>query len=179
MESHWQVHKARLRHYIVKQAGNDAAVDDILQEVYIKAHTQLHTLKSEGSIGAWLYRIAYNAIMDHFRQQKPWEELSDTLEAPADDDAELAHQKLAECLLPLMEELPEKYRAPLKMAELEGMSQQQVADKLGLSLSGAKSRIQRGRGQLRERFTACCDIEVGQGGVTDFRPKNERCKGCD
>ena len=144
-----------------------------MQEVFIKAHTQKHKLKSENSIGAWLYRIAHNTIMDYFRQHKSWEELTDTLEAPVEDDAELKHQELAQCLKPLMKELPEKYSVPLQMAELEGMSQKQVAETLGLSLSGAKSRIQRGRRQLEERFTDCCDIEVGAGGVTDFHPKDK------
>lgn len=173
MESHWQEHKIRLRHYIAKQVKNDADVNDILQEVYIKAHTQQHKLKSQDSIGAWLYRIAHNTIMDHFRQQKPWDELADTLEAPVEDEAELKHQELAECLTPLIKELPEKYSVPLQMAELEGMSQKEVAETLGLSLPGAKSRIQRGRDKLQDRFTACCDIEVGAGGVTDFYRKDK------
>ncbi|MGI9277180.1 MAG: sigma factor-like helix-turn-helix DNA-binding protein [Endozoicomonas sp.] len=85
---------------------------------------------------------------------------------------------MAQCIEPLIEELPKKYRDPLLMAELEGMSQKQVAEKLGLSLSGAKSRIQRGRVQLREKITACCDIEVEQGWVADYRIKNESCKDC-
>ena len=115
MESHWQTHKTRLRHYISKQIENESSVDDILQDVYIKAHTQQHKLKSQDSIGAWLYRIAHNTIMDHFRQQKPWEELVDTLEAPIEDEALLKHQELAECLTPLMQELPEKYGVPLQL----------------------------------------------------------------
>ncbi|MGI9277179.1 MAG: sigma factor [Endozoicomonas sp.] len=82
MESHWQEHKTRLKHYIIKQVGHEDVVDDILQEVYLKAHTQLHTLKSKGSIGAWLYRITYNTIMDHFRQQNPWDELPTALRCP-------------------------------------------------------------------------------------------------
>ena len=58
------------------------------------------------------------------------------------------------------------------------MSQQQVADKLGLSLSGAKSRIQRGRAQMKEEFLNCCHIETGRGGVVDYQPKKLNCKAC-
>lgn len=181
MLTHWQDHKNRLRAYIARQVHDQATVDDILQDVYLKAHEQLHKLKSLDSLGAWLYRIAHNAIMDHYRRQKPFEELSDEYDAPEEDNADKAHQEIASCLTPLIEELPEKYRIPLRMSELEGMSQQKVADELGLSLSGAKSRVQRGRAQLRNRLTDCCDIEVGRGGVVDYQPKAESsdCKMCD
>ena len=178
MLTHWQEHKSRLRAYISKQVNDPATVDDILQDVYLKAHEQLHKLKSLNSFGAWLYRIAHNTIMDHYRQQKPFEELLDDFDAPEEDNSEKAHQEVAACLVPLIEELPEKYRAPLTMSELEGMSQQKVADQLDLSLSGAKSRIQRGRAQLRDRLTDCCDIEVGKGGVLDYQPKDTNCKTC-
>ncbi|MRI31418.1 RNA polymerase sigma factor SigZ [Endozoicomonas sp. OPT23] len=172
MESYWQEHKGRLLHYINRKVDDPTAAEDILHDVYLKAHSQLHKLKSEESIGGWLYRIAHNTIMDHFRQQKHWEELSETIEPPEEDKEEKAHQELSRCLAPLLKELPEKYSTPLQMSELEGMSQQKVADELGLSLSGSKSRIQRGRALLREHFTNCCDVEVGRGGVTDFTPKN-------
>ncbi|SHH73709.1 RNA polymerase sigma factor SigZ [Ferrimonas marina] len=177
MLSHWQQHKSQLRSYIHKRIDDPSAVDDILQEVYIKASTHLHQLKSQGSLGGWLYRIAHNAIMDHYRQQRPTTELPEELAADEAEPAIQAHQKLAQCLRPLIEELPDKYRQPLKLAELEGTSQQQIADQLGLSLSGAKSRVQRARVKLREQLTTCCDIEVGHGGVTHFEPKdpNRRC----
>lgn len=178
MQSHWQEHKAQLQRYIAREVSEPSAVDDILQNVYLKAHSQIHTLKSEDRVAGWLYRIAHNAVMDYYRQQKPWDELPDNLAAAEEDDAEKSHQELARCLVPLMDELPEKYRIPLRMSELEGMSQKQVAVALGLSVSGAKSRIQRGRVQLRERFTACCDIEIGRGGVTDYQPKKTGCGDC-
>ncbi|MCL1036215.1 RNA polymerase sigma factor SigZ [Shewanella submarina] len=178
MEHHWQLHKAKLRSYLARHLNHDADTDDILQEVYIKAHTQWHTLKSQTSLSAWLHRIAYNNLMDHFRQSKPWDELPDSLESAVADETEMAHQQLSECLRPLMEELPEKYRVPLEKADLDGKNQQQVADELGLSLSGAKSRVQRGRVLLKEKFTACCDIEVGRGGVTSFSPKKPGSQRC-
>ncbi|GAA4894282.1 RNA polymerase sigma factor SigZ [Ferrimonas pelagia] len=176
MQTHWQQHKTQLRSYISKRVDDPAAVDDILQEVYIKAHTKLHQLKAQGSLTGWLYRIAYNVIMDHFRAHKPLDELPDDLAAVEADHGQNAHREMALCLRPLIEQLPESYRLPLQLAELEGLSQQRVADRLGLSLSGAKSRIQRGRAKLRERLTACCDVEIGAGGVIGFerKPGTER-----
>ncbi len=168
MESHWQDHKVRLERYIARQIQDESLVDDLMQEVYFKAHTRQHTLKSKESVGGWLYRIAQNTIMDHFRQQKHWVALPDALEQPEVDDSERIYQELMVSLVPLMNELPEKYRVPLQMAELDGMSQKEVAEKLGLSLTAAKSRIQRARAKLRKGFTDCCGVEVGRRGITDY-----------
>ena len=178
MFTDWEEHKHRLGAYIARQIDDPATVDDILQDVWLKAHEQISQLRNPESLGAWLYRIAYNAIMDHHRQQRPTEELSVALTAPEQNQTTQAHQELALCLKPLMEELPEKYRTPLQLSEIDGLSQQQVADQLQLSLSGAKSRIQRGRARLRDHFTACCDIDVGRGEVLDYQPKNSDCKEC-
>ncbi|MGY0219571.1 RNA polymerase sigma factor SigZ [Endozoicomonadaceae bacterium StTr2] len=178
MQSHWLEHKTRLKQYISSKVNDPETANDLLQDVYLKAHTRIHQLRSEDRISAWLHRIAYNVIMDYFRSQRLVDQLPEDLEMPFSDTAELAHQELAQCLEPLMAELPEKYRQPLQLAELEGLAQQQVAVQLGLSLSGAKSRIQRGRKLLRERFTACCDIETGRGGVLDYTPKTDNCKTC-
>ncbi|WP_413113185.1 RNA polymerase sigma factor SigZ [Thaumasiovibrio sp. DFM-14] len=179
MLSDWQNHKVQLRSYISKRVKDADAVDDILQDVYIKASTNLHQLKSRGSLTGWLYRIAYNAIMDYYRRHQSYDELPESLVAEELDSGEKAHRELAQCLGPLIEELPDKYRLPLQLAELDGVTQQAVADQLGLSLSGAKSRIQRGRVKLRERLTACCDIEVGRGGVMEFQRKDPNGGHCN
>jgi len=174
----WQEHKSRLRGYIAKRVHESAAVDDILQDVFLKAYTSLHTVKSHGSITAWLFRIAANAIVDHYRSQKPWADLPDQLAAPEPVRNYVA--ELATCLQPLISELPESYRSALVLSEIEGMPQKQVAKRLGISLSGTKSRIQRGREKLRQRLYDCCDIEVGQNSIIGYEPrdKNHTC-GCD
>lgn len=173
----WQEHKARLRAYISKRVSNSHDVDDILQEVFLKAHVNLHTVKSHGSVSAWLYRIAYNAIVDHYRSQRRLEELPDDLAAVEVERDHVA--ELAVCLGPLIEDLPDAYRAALVLSEIEGRPQKEVADLLGISLSGAKSRVQRGREKLRQRLLECCDIETGQGGVVGYEPRGKKCnRGC-
>ncbi|MGF1728737.1 RNA polymerase sigma factor SigZ [Photobacterium kasasachensis] len=175
MLSEWQNHKAQLRNYINKRVDDKDAVDDILQDVYIKASTNLHQLKAKGSLRGWLYRIAHNTIMDFYRGRSSYEELPEYIAEEELTTNEKARHEMAEALRPLIEELPEKYRLPLQMAELEGMSQQDIADRLGLSLSGAKSRVQRSRIKLREQIMECCDIEIGRNGVTDCTPKDPNC----
>ncbi|MDA8060231.1 MAG: RNA polymerase sigma factor SigZ [Nitrospiraceae bacterium] len=178
MTDFWQEHKDRLRSYIAKRVRESDAVDDILQNVALKAYASLHTLKSRGSITSWLYRIAANEIADHYRSRKPWEELPDELPAPETQRDYVA--ELATCLQPLIAELPEIYQVALVLTELEGLPQKEVAKRLDISLSGAKSRVQRGREKLRQRFLDCCDIETGRSGITGYEPrdKNRKC-GCD
>lgn len=176
MLSEWQNHKTQLRSYISKRVDDVSIVDDILQEVYIKASSHLHQLKSKDSLRGWLYKIAYNTIMDFYRDKLPYDELSEEMLAEGVDEVSEARRELAECLRPLIDELPEKYRVPLRLSELEGLSQQDIADQLGLSLSGAKSRVQRGRVKFRENLMTCCDFELSaRGTVMDYTPKNGPC----
>jgi RNA polymerase sigma-70 factor (ECF subfamily) len=174
----WIEHKTRLRSYVAKRVRERDVVDDILQDVFLKAHASLHTVRSHGSLTAWLYRIAANAIADHHRGRKPSEEVSDELVAPEPEPDYIA--ELASCLQPLIADLPETYRLPLELSEIDGLTQKEVATRLGLSVSGAKSRVQRGREKLRQRLLECCDIETGRSGIVGYavRDKNRGC-GCD
>ncbi len=169
----WQEQRSRLRGYIARRVRESDAVDDILQDVFLKAHAYLHTVKAHGSLSAWLYRIAVNAIADHYRSQRPAEDLPEELAAPEAERDYVA--ELAACLQPLIADLPETYRTALVLSEIEGLPQKQVAERLGLSLSGAKSRVQRGREKLRQRLTDCCEIEIGRGGILGYEPRNKKC----
>ncbi len=151
--SFWQEHHSRLRGYITKRVRDTNAVDDILQEVFLKASENLHSLKSRDSIAAWLYRITANAIADHYRSLQPWEELPDDFSAPESERNYVA--ELARCLQPLIADMPDIYRTALVLSEIEGLPQREVANRLNISLSGAKSRVQRGREKLRQRLLDC------------------------
>ncbi len=168
----WQMHRSRLRDYIAKRVREREAVDDILQEVFIKVHAGLHTVRSHGSLSAWLYRIAANSIADHYRARQPWEELPADDELAAPDAQPDPVAELAACLQPFIAALPETYRTAVQLAEIEGLPQKEVAHRLGISLSGAKSRVQRGREKLRLRLLDCCDIETGSKGITGYERRN-------
>lgn len=171
----WMEHKSRLRGYIAKRVREREAVEDILQDVFIKAQANLHAVRSQGSLAPWLYRIAANAIADHYRGQRPSEEVSDAL--PASEPEPDYIGEMASCLQPLIDDLPETYRAALVLSEIDGFTQQEVAGRLGLSLSGAKSRVQRGREKLRELLHECCDIETGSNGVVGYELRDPK-RGC-
>ena len=172
----WLRHRERLRTYIAQRVNETDSVDDILQDVFLKALSNVDVVR--GNLGAWLYRIAANAVIDHYRSRRPHVELPEDLTAPEPD--RMAERQLSHCLEPLIGALPETYREPLVLSELEGLPQKEVARRLGLSLSGAKSRVQRGRQKLYQRLLACCDVEVGRGGIVDYEPlRKGNCDGCD
>ena len=92
----------------------------------------------------WIYQVTRNAIIDYYRSHKSHVELPETLITPEKDDTETARQEIEGCMLPLIKNLPDGYREAAMLSEIEGLTQKHVAEKLGLSLSGAKSRVQRG-----------------------------------
>ena len=175
----WQAYRDALYRFILQRVRDEAAAEDIVQEVLVKAYTRQGTLKEPSKLRPWLYQITRNAIIDYFRSQRPSVAVpvelirKDTSEADNRIQRELAH-----CLVPLLDELPKPYRQALRLAEFEGITQREVASRLGLSLSGAKSRVQRGRKMLREVHLKCCRVELDRrGGVVDYEAR-EGCDGC-
>lgn len=170
----WGEHRSRLRAYIGKRIDDSDACDDILHDVYLKAFTALEGLRSPGSITAWLFRITANAVADHHRLRRH-EELPDEFPAavPQRDHA----GELSDCIMPLLESLPEKYRSALMLSEIRGLPHREVARIAGISLSGAKSRVQRGREMLRALILECCRVETCCGSITGFEPRTGQCCG--
>lgn len=175
-EEVWQEYHRRLRAFIMSRVADDATSDDILQNVFIKMHSGLTSLKDETKIRSWLYQITRNAMIDHYRSQKPVAELSNSLPQPTTDPADKATRELTDCLLPMIQRLPEIYREVMKFSELQGMTQAEVAKMMGISASGAKSRVQRGRVLLKEMLTECCRLEFDHGGrLSGYERKEGPC----
>ena len=172
---------SELRRFIRRRVANDHVAEDLLQETFVRVHRNLGALKATEKLAAWVYQIARNVVYDHHRQGDPsWSVLSPDEAIDTDDFQSPGCHNLS-WLEPLIETLPEGYRQAVRMAELEEHSQQGIADKLGLSLSGAKSRIQRGREMLKETLQRCCTIQLdARGNVVgcDPKPHQQVCKDC-
>jgi RNA polymerase sigma-70 factor (ECF subfamily) len=88
-------------------------------------------------------------------------------------------QELATHVAPFVASLPSPYRAALTLTELEGLTQKEAAEMLGVPLSTMKSRVQRGRERLREIFDACCEISLdARGSVVECEPRPDRPVAC-
>jgi RNA polymerase sigma-70 factor (ECF subfamily) len=114
--------------------------------------------------------------MDYYRSQRPTAELPETLALPEDPDEDDAARELAPSLKAMINCLPEKYRQALLLTEYQGLTQKQMAEQLGISLSGAKSRVQRAREQLKDMLLDCCHFEFDRrGNILSYQP---RCACC-
>ncbi len=171
-EQIWRQYHEGMRDFILSRVGDEAASDDILQEVFIRVHTRIDSLKDDGKIRSWIYRIARNAIVDHYRSQKNTSALPEGLAAAEDDATDRTRGEIESWLVPMIQTLPEPYRQALLLSEIDGFTQKEVAQRQKLSLSGAKSRIQRGRGMLKKLLVDCCRFEFDhRGKVIDWEKK--------
>lgn len=170
----WNQYSDELRGYLIKKTGDKNLAEDILQEAFIKVHLKISELRSSHLLRVWLYRICDNTLTDHYRKQVHPEPVESTV-AEEEPDSHSAEN----CLLPLIEQLPEKYQKALLLSEIKGLKQNRVAEILGITISGAKSRIQRGRKLLQEGFIDCCDYTLNEKGVLvgECKPEKE-CKVC-
>lgn len=171
----WQAHRAELVRFVEARVHDRATAEDIVQDVLLRAYGRAETLRDAGSVQAWLYRITRNAVVDHYRARRPAEPLPDDLEAEDEAPGPGAREALARCLRPMISQLPDAYREAVLLAEIQGLTQQETAARLGISLSGAKSRVQRARGRLHEMLRACCRLEFdSRGALMDFE-SSSRC----
>ncbi len=174
----WQAYRDALYRFALQRVGDGATAEDIVQEVLVKAYAQRETLKEPSKLRSWLYQITRNTIIDFYRTQKPAEPIPEDLAQQSTGEEELARQEMAACLLPLLDTLPAPYRRALKLAEFEGARQREIATRMGLSLSGAKSRVQRGRRMLRDALLQCCRVELDHRGSAVDYEVGDGCEGC-
>jgi len=166
----------QLHRFIAGRVSDAADVDDILQDVFLKIHAKLETLEDETRLESWVYQITRNAIVDFYRSKKPFSPIGDREDLPDSVDEEAPGSRLASGLREMVDHLPEPYREAILLVEFEGISQKELASRLGLSLSGAKSRVQRGRAHLRDMLNRCCHFEFDRfGAVIDYHPVSCCC----
>ena len=178
VEPIYEALQADLRRFVARRVDDPHAVDDILQDTYLRLHTHLASVRQPERLTSWVYQVARNAIHDHYRRgsRRPEPaELPEDLALPNESDDE-AQRQLAQSLSRMVDCLPGKYREALVLTDLHGLSQQALADRLGLSLSGAKSRVQRAREQLKAALLDCCHVELDRlGQPIAFEPRCEAC----
>ena len=180
-EALWSDFRARLFAYLRVRVATADDAEDLLQDVFLRIHTNLHRLSESRSVASWVYRIASNVIADYHRERgRTATGLTELARVGpggagrAGDDGTFgedveASADLARCIEPLVEKLPEKYGDAIRLTDLGGVSRKEVARQLGLSDSGMKSRVQRGRSKLKDLLLDCCDVEVDRRGrVIDY-----------
>ena len=172
----WAEFSPPLRGFLARRVPPGVDPDDLVQEVFLRVIRHAGSLRSTDRPEAWLFQIARNALRDSLRARLRRDGRNDAIDGDDDlaaqpDVAEerAAEAELAPCLTPMVDRLPEPYRTAIRLTTVDGLKQADAARQLGISNSGMKSRVQRGRDRLREMLVRCCAIAVDvRGGVSDF-----------
>ena len=156
----WNAVEPRLRRFIFNRVRDKALTDDLVQDTFLRYRTKLDAIKDPSKTKSWIYRVAHNLIVDHFRKGSSQGKLIE----------EGVHEEsnFNDCVISYFRKfiglLPDKYREALQLSELGTLSQVQLAEQLEISFSGAKSRVQRGRALLKKKIEEQMSIEADRYG---------------
>ena len=182
-ETIWREFHESLLGFISRRVPSRETAEDILQDVMLRIHRNAAGVERAEAVGAWIHTIARNVIADHYRSASVRRELatgsetdSEALDEPEADPPDVRGE-LAACIAPLLRRLSPSFREALTLTELEGLTQEEAAARVGLSLPGMKSRVQRARRQLKQVLVQCCEVERDvRGGLTGYRPRRASCE---
>lgn len=161
----WDRLREPLRAFMLQKLADEALVDDLLQDLFIKVHAGMAQLRDETRIQAWIFQIARNLIHDHFRATRKAlpEKQEDTLIPDSEQEYVMAQALLD--MVSMMDRMPPAYCQALCMTELGGLSQKAYAEQVGISYTAAKSRVQRARQMLKDLLMRCCHYEFDRYGT--------------
>ena len=166
----WGQHERELRAWLTRRLGDAHAAEDLLQDLFIKALGRNRQFCELANARAWLFAVARNTLTDHLRSRQDHVDLPEDL--PAHHAEPVPVDALAACLPRALAELAPEDREALTLCDLQGMAQETYARLKGLTLPGAKSRVQRARKRLREHLATACQVRLDETGrVCCFVPR--------
>lgn len=166
----WSAHEAELLRYLRHHIRPPSEAEDVLHDLFLKALRQGEHFCEVNNPRAWLFEVARNAVVDHARRTRNGEPLPEDLAAPEFEVAMV--EQLSACLPRVLAELSEEDREAISLCDIGGMTQMRFAELKGLSLPGAKSRVQRARQRLREQLLCACQVRFDESGkVCCFVPR--------
>lgn len=168
----WQEYGPALKYFICRRVSDEGLVEDIFQDVMVKVQSRLDDLRDPTRLKSWIYQICRYTIIDHYRRRKITAESPDNLVTATEMEEAQFRRALDFCIQEMVEKLPFKYRQAVMLTTYEGLTQKEMGEHLGLSVSGAKSRVQRAREKLKTELLDCCQIELDRfGKIIDYTPK--------
>lgn len=178
----WDESRNRLKNFIARKVDNQADVEDILQNVFYKIHQNISELKDPEKLYPWVFQTTRNAIIDFYRERKMTVDFSEESLgdfAAVESSEKDIEEEVLQWLEPMISDLPEKYREAILLTDIQGLTQRDLSEKLDISLSGAKSRVQRAREKLRENLLECCHLEFNRAGrIVEYKQQIEVCRAC-
>jgi len=171
MEETWSKFEDKLRSFILSKVHDESVTEDLLQDLFIKIHANIHTVRDESRLSSWIFQICRNLITDHYRTSSAKKDGRMLPEPVAEESEENYMSEALADMVSMMDELPPEYCDALCQTDLGMLSQKEYAMKIGISYSGVKSRVQRARKMLKEMLMTCCHYEFDRyGTVIDIHP---------
>ncbi len=173
----WSIYANDIRQFISSRVKNDDITNDILQDSFIKIHTKHHTIKDRSKLKSWLFSVVRHTIIDYYNDKQITFNPS---EIELETEITLQEHTQIDCLRGIIKNLPKKYRTPLFLADIKGLKQHEIAQRLGQKLSTTKSQIQRGRKLITKGFMDCCGFSLDDKGklIGEIQDKKD-CKICN
>lgn len=155
----WNNFNDELYFFILKKVKNKEVTNDIFQNTFLKIHKNLSKLENEEKVKAWIFQIARNEIVNHFKNESMYVEKLDL-------NNEISLQKYQHicCFDKFINDLPEIYRQVIELIYVKGLQQKAVAKELEISLENVKVRIKRAKDILKKKFNECCKYEIDKNG---------------
>ena len=179
IEGIWSEYRNSLKAFLHSKISNPSDVEDLLQDILIKTHSNINSLKEKDSIKPWLFQIANRTVIDFYRKNSRLNNDLNTEDLWYGDNEHDVKTELSHCITPFIKALPDNMAELMSAIEIEGKSQKIYAEELGVSYSTLKSRVQKARKELRLLFDECCHYRLDQfGNLIDFEQKSDNCKNC-
>ena len=178
---------SRIRGYVLSMVRDPAEADDLTQEVFLRAHRRLASLRDPDAALSWLYRIATNVCHDRSRQRsrQPRLDPRDVSEATAAGAAQdvgdgarlervIERSEMSACVRSFLEGLSDEYRQVILLHDLQGLTSPQIAEMLAVSVDAVKIRLHRARRRLQAVLAANCDFSRDEQNVFVCDPAPRR-----
>ncbi len=181
-KSIWELLSAKLRGFILSRVHDENVASDLVQETFLRIHKSLDTIDDDSRVESWVFQIARHLIADYYRSQKKTATPLGIEPENGTEKSDNMNDRAAGWIAEMIGQLPDTYREAVRLYEMEHLPQQEIADRLGITLSGTKSRIQRGRELIKASLDACCKFEFdARGNILDYEKKNTTacCDTCD
>jgi RNA polymerase sigma-70 factor, ECF subfamily len=160
-----------VRSFLAAMARDDWIAEDLAQETFLSAKQNLSSLKDPGKVKPWLFRIARNKCLDHFRRASTKRERADERAGEGSDPGlnlvqlQLERSEMSSCVQEKIDKLPEAYRTVLFLFDIMEMSHQEIADVLDDKEGNVKVRLHRARKALKEILERECTFEMDERNV--------------
>jgi RNA polymerase sigma-70 factor (ECF subfamily) len=150
-------HKDALVNYLSRLTGSREQAEDTAQEAFVRVYSRAHRYDEQGKFAPYLFRIATNLVRSERRRLRAWRQLAFRLIRPDSDDSrpadtQLIGEEIRRHVDRALAELPVAYRAAVVLRDIEGWSYDEIAAAIGCAEGTVKSKINRGREELRKRL---------------------------